>query len=199
MFFFLAVKKLEHVRYTTWLNSSLIHGIWSMLFTLTNVALFLLLPFAYLFCDRKGFTGARRGLIDRVKETLITLLLLLVLVCGSMYILAALIDRDQYTMDTLVNIYSYYLPFLYFCVSFLSVLLLLVCTPLGFVKLFTLAAELVTRQQFLSDLTKEYQLALIEEAAVKKEVEQSVKHSRQQGQMTFANGCPDWRSGTQRP
>ena len=58
--------------------------------------------------------------------------------------------------------YSYYLPFLYSCVSFLGVLLLLVCTPLGFVKLFTLVAELVTRQQFLSDLTEEYQLDLME-------------------------------------
>ena len=87
-----------------------------------------------------------------------------------MYILAALIDRDQYTMDTLTNMNSYYLSFLYFCISFLSVLLLLVCTPLGFVKLFTLVAELVTRQQFLSDLTEEYQLAMIEEAAVKKKV-----------------------------
>ena len=170
-----------------------------MVFTLTNVALFLLLPFASLFCEREGFTGARRGMINRAKETLVTLLLLSVVVCGSMYILAALIDRDQYTMDTLTNMNSYYLSFLYFCISFLSRLLLLVCTPLGFVKLFTLAAELVTRQQFLSDLTKEYQLALIEEAAIKKKVEQSVKHSRQQGQMTFANGCPDWRSGTQRP
>ena len=141
-----------------------------MLFTLTNVALFLLLPFAYLFCESEGFTGARRGLINRAKETLVTLLLLSVVVCGSMYILAALIDRDQYTMDTLTNMNSYYLSFLYFCISFLSRLLLLVCTPLGFVKLFTLVAELVTRQQFLSDLTEEYQLAMIEEAAVKKKV-----------------------------
>ena len=56
---------------------------------------------------------------------------------------------------------------------FVGVLLLLVCTPLGFVKLFTLVAELVTRQQFLSDLTEEYQTALMEEAAVKKKVEVS--------------------------
>ena len=128
--------------YIKWLNSSLIHGIWNLIFTLTNVALFLLLPFAYLFCESEGFTGARRGLFNRAKETLVTLLLLSVVVCGSMYILAALIDRDQHTIDTLVNMYSYYLPFLYSCVSFLGVLLLLVCTPLGFVKLFTLVTEL---------------------------------------------------------
>ena len=177
--------------YMKWLNSSLIHGIWSMIFTLTNVALFLLLPFAYLFCESEGFTGARRGLINRAKETLVTLLLLSVVVCGSMYILAALIDRDQHTIDTLVNMYSYYLPFLYSCVSFLGVLLLLVCTPLGFVKLFTLVAELVTRQQFLSDLTEEYQMALMEEAAVKKKVEQSVQGRYSNGRMTLANGHLD--------
>ena len=45
-----------------------------------------------------------------------TLLLFSVFVCGSLYILSALIDRDQHTIDTLVNMYSYYLPFLYSCV-----------------------------------------------------------------------------------
>lgn len=173
--------------YMKWLNSSLIHGIWNLIFTLTNVALFLLLPFAYLFCESEGFTGARRGLFNRAKETLVTLLLLSVVVCGSMYLLAAVIDRDQHTIDTLVNMYSYYLPFLYSCVSFLGVLLLLVCTPLGFVKLFTLVAELVTRQQFLSDLTEEYQVALVEEAAVKKKVDQVTGH----GRMSLANGHYD--------
>ena len=101
-----------------WLNSSLIHGIWNLIFTLTNVALFLLLPFAYLFCESEGFTGARRGLFNRAKETLVTLTLLSVVTGGSMYILAALIDRDH----TLVNMYSYYLPFLYSCVSFLGMI-----------------------------------------------------------------------------
>ena len=176
--------------YIKWLNSSLIHGIWNLIFTLTNVALFLLLPFAYLFCESEGFTGARRGLFNRAKETLVTLLLLSVVVCGSMYILAAVIDRDQHTIDTLVNMYSYYLPFLYSCVSFLGVLLLLVCTPLGFVKLFTLVADLVTRQQFLSDLTEEYQVALMEEAALKKKVEDGDCHAGGV-RMSLANGHYD--------
>jgi len=156
--------------YMKWLNSSLIHGIWNLIFTLTNVALFLLLPFAYLFCESEGFTGARRGLINRAKETLVTLLLLSVVVLGIMYILAAFIDRDQATMDQLFNVYSYYLPFLYSCVSFLGVLLLLVCTPLGFVRLFTLVGDLVTRPQFMRDLNEDYNVALMEEAAFKKKV-----------------------------
>ena len=89
--------------------------------------------------------------------------------------------------------------------SFLGVLLLLVCTPLGFVKLFTLVgfslspivssphqhcflqvAELVTRQQFLSDLTEEYQVAVMEEAAVKKQLDS--KGTSGCGEMTLANG-----------
>jgi len=156
--------------YMKWLNSSLIHGIWNLIFTLTNVALFLLLPFAYLFCESEGFTGARRGLINRAKETLVTLLLLSVVVLGIMYILAAFIDRDQATMDQLFNVYSYYLPFLYSCVSFLGVLFLLVCTPLGFVRLFTLVGDLVTRPQFMKDLNEDYHVALMEEAAFKKKV-----------------------------
>ena len=61
---------------------------------------------------------------------------------------------------------------------------MLVCTPLGFVKLFTLVAELVTRQQFLSDLTEEYQVALMEEAAVKKQLDSKGTS----GKMTLANG-----------
>ena len=62
---------------------------------------------------------------------------------------------------------------------------MLVCTPLGFVKLFTLVAELVTRQQFLSDLTEEYQVALMEEAAVKKQLDNQGTSS---GKMSLANG-----------
>ena len=74
---------------------------------------------------------------------------------------------------------------------------MLVCTPLGFVKLFTLVAELVTRQQFLSDLTEEYQLALMEEAAVKKKVDISKRYGYSNGKMTLANGHYDGGHGTE--
>ena len=49
------------------------------------------------------------------------------------YVLSALIDFDTYSIDRLLNVYSY-LPFLYSCVSFLGVLMLLICTPLGFAR-----------------------------------------------------------------
>ena len=47
-------------------------------------------------------------------------------------------------------------------------------------------AELVTRQQFLSDLTEEYQVAVMEEAAVKKQLDS--KGTSGGGKMTLANG-----------
>jgi len=156
--------------YMRWLNASLIHGIWNLIFMLSNVSLFLFLPFAYLFCESEGFTGAKRGLVSRAKETIVTLLLLSVVVLGMMYILAAFIDRDQATIDQLFNLYSYYLPFLYSCVSFLGVLLLLICTPLGFARLFTIVGDLVIKPQFMRDLQEDYNVALFEEESLRKRV-----------------------------
>ena len=43
----------------------------------------------------------------------------------------------------IADIFSY-LPFLYSCVSFLGVLMLLLCTPLGFARLFTIVGDLVS-------------------------------------------------------
>ena len=45
---------------------------------------------------------------------------------------------------------------------------------------------MVTRQQFLSDLTEEYQVALMEEAAVKKQLDN--KGTSASGKMSLANG-----------
>lgn len=48
--------------YINWLNASLIHGIWNLIFVLANASLFLALPFAYLFCESEGlpFFGNKR-------------------------------------------------------------------------------------------------------------------------------------------
>lgn len=48
--------------YIQWLNASLIHGIWNLIFVLSNASLFLALPFAYLFCESEGLPifGSKR-------------------------------------------------------------------------------------------------------------------------------------------
>lgn len=150
--------------YIEWLNSSLINGIWNLIFVLSNTCLFLALPFAYLFCESEGlpFFGHTRGLVARAKESILTMMLLSVVILGMMYIVAALIDWNQDSFDRLLNVYSY-LPFLYSCVSFLGVLMLLLCTPLGFARLFTVVGDLVIKPNLSRNLDDEYYSAKFEE------------------------------------
>jgi len=158
--------------YIKWLNASLIHGIWNMIFVLSNASLFLGLPFAYLFCESEGlpFFGNKRGLIARAKETVVTLVLLSFVIMGMMYILAALIDWDRDSYDKLINVYSY-LPFLYSCVSFMGVIMLLICTPLGFARLFTIVGDLVIKPNWSRNLDEEYYSAKFEEDNLAKKVD----------------------------
>ncbi|XP_046392157.1 protein Lilipod isoform X2 [Ischnura elegans] len=111
--------------YVKWLNTSLVQGLWNYIFLFSNLSLFVLLPFAYLFTESEGFTGYRKGIMARVYETFTILSLLAVLVAGMTYIMSALIDKDQSAISTLLSLWSYYLPFLYSCISFLGVLMLL--------------------------------------------------------------------------
>ncbi len=162
--------------YIKWLNTSLINGIWNLIFVLSNVSLFVFLPFAYLFCESEGlpFFGqynSSRGLVARAKETMVTLLLLSLTVLGMMYVLSALIDWDAHSIDRLLNVYSY-LPFLYSCVSFVGVLMLLICTPLGFARLFTIVGDLVIKPTLMRNLDEEFYVARFEEQTLRKKVDE---------------------------
>ncbi|VDM49655.1 unnamed protein product [Toxocara canis] len=43
--------------YFKWLNWPLIHSLWDYVFALSNLSLFILLPFAYFFIESQGFRG----------------------------------------------------------------------------------------------------------------------------------------------
>lgn len=66
---------------------------------------------------------------------------------------------------------SYHLPFLYSCVSFLGVLLLLVCTPLGFIRLFGVVGQVLVKPHLMRDVNEEYHASYLEEASVKRKLE----------------------------
>ncbi|XP_071443532.1 protein Lilipod [Hetaerina americana] len=149
--------------YVKWLNTSLVQGLWNYIFLFSNLSLFVLLPFAYLFTESEGFTGYRKGIMARVYETFTILSLLAVLVAGMTYIMSALIDKDQSAISALLSLWSYYLPFLYSCISFLGVLMLLLCTPLGFVHLFAVVGKFLVKPQFMCDLSEEYYVAVFDE------------------------------------
>jgi len=149
--------------YVKWLNSSLIQGLWNHVFLFSNLSLFVLLPFAYLFTESEGFSGCRKGLMGRVYETTTVLFLLGIAVLGLLYVLSELIDTDKSSIQPLLNLWSYYLPFLYSCISFLGVLILLLCTPLGFARLFGVVSLFLVKPQFLRDLNEELEVAKLEE------------------------------------
>ncbi|XP_077290951.1 LMBR1-like protein lilipod isoform X2 [Arctopsyche grandis] len=153
--------------YVKWLNSSLIQGLWNHVFLFSNLSLFVLLPFAYLFTESSGFFGHRSGVMSRVYETCTVLALLAGIVLGFTYVISSLVDKNNTTLETL-NLWNYYLPFLYSCVSFIGVLMLLVCTPLGFVRLFGVVGQILVKPQFLRDINEEFFAYSLEEQTVRR-------------------------------
>ncbi|KAG6456571.1 hypothetical protein O3G_MSEX009806 [Manduca sexta] len=67
-----------------------------------------------------------------------------------------------------------YLPFLYSCVSFVGVLMLLVFTPLGFVRLFGVVGGVLVKPQFLRDLNEEYYMYSFEEETIRRRINTAV-------------------------
>ncbi|XP_060591990.1 protein LMBR1L-like, partial [Ruditapes philippinarum] len=178
-----------HSYYVKWLNSSLIHGLWNYVFLFSNLALFLMMPFAYFFTESEGFSGSRNGIMARIKETTVMLALLAVSVIGVSWVLIALFDSDTHSHDTLSDIWNIYLPYLYSCISFLGVLLLLLCTPVGFACMFTSMTKLVLKPQFLRDINEELTTARFREDSFRRKIrdQQQCKHeSRVAGRI--ANG-----------
>ncbi|XP_045765445.1 protein Lilipod isoform X2 [Maniola jurtina] len=158
--------------YVKWLNSSLIQGLWNHVFLFSNLSLFVFLPFAYLFSESTGFPGCR-GLKGRVYETFIVLALLGVVMLGLAYVISAWLEGDRSSLDALLNLWTY-LPFLYSCVSFVGVLMLLVFTPLGFVRLFGVVGGVLVKPQFLRDLNEEYYVYSFEEDTIRRRINTSL-------------------------
>ncbi|RZF46228.1 hypothetical protein LSTR_LSTR010890 [Laodelphax striatellus] len=159
--------------YVKWLNHSLIHGLWNHVFLFSNVSLFILLPFAYLFTESEGFSGYRKCLMSRVFETSVVLLLLSIAMLGFTYIFSNLIDYDNTSIFSFLSLWSYYLPFLYSCISFLGVVTLLLCTPLGFARLFGVVSSFLVKPQFLRNIEEEYDVASIDEESIKRRLKQA--------------------------
>ncbi|KAL9890111.1 protein Lilipod isoform X1 [Glossina fuscipes] len=156
--------------YVKWLNSSLIQGLWNHVFLFSNLSLFIFLPFAYLFTESTGFSGHKKGIIARAYETFTVFSLLATVVFGFTYVLSAVLDPEKIGFLSLLNLGSVHLPFLYSCVSFLGVLLLLVCTPFGFVRLFGVVGQVLVKPHLLRDVNEEYIAFHLEEASVKRKL-----------------------------
>ncbi|KAL2746170.1 protein Lilipod [Vespula maculifrons] len=134
--------------YVKWLNSSLIQGLWNHVFLFSNLSLFVFLPFAYLFTESEGFVCYKKGVMARVYETVTVLCLLGTLVLGMVYVLSALIDYQKSSLHTL-----------------------LMCTPVGFVRLFDVVGSFLVKPQFLKNLDEEFFAYRLEEDCIRRRLQ----------------------------
>ncbi|XP_016778977.1 protein LMBR1L isoform X1 [Pan troglodytes] len=156
--------------YIQWLNGSLIHGLWNLVFLFSNLSLIFLMPFAYFFTESEGFAGSRKGVLGRVYETVVMLMLLTLLVLGMVWVASAIVDKNKANRESLYDFWEYYLPYLYSCISFLGVLLLLVCTPLGLARMFSVTGKLLVKPRLLEDLEEQLYCSAFEEAALTRRI-----------------------------
>ncbi|XP_052807100.1 limb region 1 protein homolog isoform X2 [Mya arenaria] len=178
-----------HSYYVQWLNTSLIHRLWNYVFLFSNTALFVFMPFAYFFTESEGFTGTK-GICARVKETLVMLVLLATCVMGLFWSSLAMFGADDHhNKKTLADVWTVYLPMLYSVISFLGVLLLLLCTPVGFFSMFTFMGQLIQRPQFLRDIDEELHTYKLQEGSLRTKLKTQIQNSRDgRVQGTISNG-----------
>uniref|UniRef100_A0A1A8PI97 Limb region 1 like n=2 Tax=Nothobranchius TaxID=28779 RepID=A0A1A8PI97_9TELE len=140
-----------HSYYMQWLNGSLIHGLWNLVFLFSNLSLVFLMPFAYFFTESEGFAGSRKGVMARVYEAVVLLLLLALLVLGIVWVASAFL-HDNVARKSLYDLWDCYLPYLYSGISLFGVLLLLLCTPFGLSRMFSVTGSLLVKPRLLEDV-----------------------------------------------
>ncbi|XP_078199475.1 limb region 1 protein homolog isoform X3 [Callithrix jacchus] len=161
--------------YIQWLNGSLIHGLWNLASLFSNLCLFVLMPFAFFFLESEGFAGLKKGIRARILETLVMLLLLALLILGIVWVASALIDNDAASMESLYDLWEFYLPYLYSCISLMGCLLLLLCTPVGLSRMFTVMGQLLVKPTILEDLDEQIYIITLEEEALQRRLNERRK------------------------
>ncbi|XP_060230144.1 limb region 1 protein homolog isoform X2 [Meriones unguiculatus] len=126
------------------------------------------MPFAFFFLESEGFAGLKKGIRARVLETLVMLLLLALLILGIVWVASALIDSDAASMESLYDLWEFYLPYLYSCISLMGCLLLLLCTPVGLSRMFTVVGQLLVKPAILEDLDEQIYMITLEEEALQR-------------------------------
>ncbi|KAM3593918.1 uncharacterized protein V6R79_025515 [Siganus canaliculatus] len=170
--------------YIQWLNGSLIHGLWNLVSLFSNLCLFVLMPFAYFFLESEGFAGSKKGIRARILETFVMLFLLALLILGIVWVASALIDNDAASMESLYDLWEFYLPYLYSCISLMGGLLLLMCTPVGLSRMFTVMGQLLVKPTILEDLDEQIYCIHLQEEALQRRLNGSSTHTYTRGGFT---------------
>ncbi|KPP73962.1 limb region 1 protein-like [Scleropages formosus] len=169
--------------YIQWLNGSLIHGLWNLVSLFSNLCLFVLMPFAYFFLESEGFAGSKKGIKARILETFVMLFLLALLILGMVWVASALIDNDAASMESLYDLWEFYLPYLYSCISLMGGLLLLMCTPVGLSRMFTVWGQLLVKPTILEDLDEQIYCIHLQEEALQRRLNGMLGYMKGGGDM----------------
>ncbi|XP_029776834.1 limb region 1 protein homolog isoform X3 [Suricata suricatta] len=133
------------------------------------------MPFAFFFLESEGFAGLKKGIRARILETLVMLILLALLILGIVWVASALIDQDAASMESLYDLWEFYLPYLYSCISLMGCLLLLLCTPVGLSRMFTVMGQLLVKPAILEDLDEQIYIITLEEEALQRRLNERRK------------------------
>nr|CDJ91853.1 LMBR1 conserved region domain containing protein [Haemonchus contortus] len=136
--------------YLQWMSWSLINSLWNYVFALSNLSLFVLLPFSYFFIESQGFSKNKNGIMQRVYETLAVCALLIVVILCLVDVVLTLVSSSPLQVS-LISITSVNLPLIYSFVSFAGVMLLLLSTPIGFAKMFGIVGEMTMNSISIPD------------------------------------------------
>ncbi|CAN9516116.1 unnamed protein product [Ophioblennius macclurei] len=158
-----------HSYYMRWLNGSLIRGLWNLVFLFSNLSLVFLMPFAYFFTESEGFVGSKKGVMARVYEAVVLLLLLALLVLGIVWVASAML-HDNVARKSLYDLWEYYLPYLYSGISLFGVLLLLLCTPFGLSRMFSVTGSLLVKPRLLEDVEDTLSCTTFEEDSLSRKL-----------------------------
>ncbi|KAG9348039.1 hypothetical protein JZ751_004059 [Albula glossodonta] len=106
------------------------------------------------------------------------LFLLGLLILGIVWVASALIDNDAASMESLYDLWEFYLPYLYSCISLMGGLLLLMCTPVGLSRMFTVMGQLIVKPTILEDLDEQIYCIHLQEEALQRRLNGSASHSQ---------------------
>ncbi|XP_022622902.1 limb region 1 protein homolog isoform X2 [Seriola dumerili] len=157
------------------------YRLWNLVSLFSNLCLFVLMPFAYFFLESEGFAGSKKGIKARILETFVMLFLLALLILGIVWVASALIDNDAASMESLYDLWEFYLPYLYSCISLMGGLLLLMCTPVGLSRMFTVMGQLLVKPTILEDLDEQIYCIHLQEEALQRRLNGSSSYTYTRG------------------
>ncbi|GLD73675.1 protein LMBR1L [Lates japonicus] len=132
--------------YMQWLNGSLIHGLWNLVFLFSNLSLVFLMPFAYFFTESEGICRVQKG--------------------GD----GTTLLHDNIARKSLYDLWEYYLPYLYSGISLFGVLLLLLCTPFGLSRMFSVTGSLLVKPRLFEDVEDTLSCTTFEEDSLSRKL-----------------------------